>query len=83
MAPSLVTAGTDSRFLTPVAKDVYRFQPVEFALTDVQMIHGTNEHMTLEQPGEDGAVLRPADRHGGGLTTIVTPCPLAGRAEDQ
>lgn len=47
VAPSLVTAGTDSRWLQPVAKDVYRFQPVEFALKDVQMIHGTNEHMTL------------------------------------
>ncbi|MBU1378994.1 MAG: M20 family peptidase [Alphaproteobacteria bacterium] len=48
VAPSLVTAGTDSRFLTPVAKDVYRFQPVEFDLKDVAMIHGTNEHMTLK-----------------------------------
>jgi len=48
VAPSLVTAATDSRFLTPVAKDVYRFQPVELALKDVEMIHGTNERMTLE-----------------------------------
>lgn len=47
VAPSLVTAGTDSRFLTPVAKDVYRFQPVEFGLKEVEMIHGANEHMTL------------------------------------
>lgn len=48
VAPSLVTAGTDSRFLTPVAKDVYRFQPLELSLQDVAMIHGTNEHMTLK-----------------------------------
>jgi carboxypeptidase PM20D1 len=48
VAPGLVTAGTDSRFLTPVAKDVYRFQPVELGLKDVEMIHGTNEHMTLK-----------------------------------
>jgi carboxypeptidase PM20D1 len=48
VAPSLVTAGTDSRFLTPVAKDVYRFQPVEFGMKDIEMIHGTNEHMTLK-----------------------------------
>jgi carboxypeptidase PM20D1 len=47
VAPGLVTAATDSRFLTPVAKDVYRFQPVEFALKDVEMIHGTNERLTL------------------------------------
>jgi carboxypeptidase PM20D1 len=48
VAPSLVTAGTDSRYLQPVAQDVYRFQPMEFTLKDIGMIHGTNEHMTLK-----------------------------------
>lgn len=48
VAPSLVTAGTDSRFLAPVAKDVYRFQAVEFSPRDIEMVHGTNEHMTLK-----------------------------------
>jgi carboxypeptidase PM20D1 len=47
-APSLVTAATDSRWLQPVAKDVYRFQPVQLSLKDVAMIHGTNEHLTLK-----------------------------------
>jgi carboxypeptidase PM20D1 len=48
VAPSLVTAGTDSRYMTPVARDIYRFQPIELKLADVQMIHGTNEHLTLK-----------------------------------
>jgi carboxypeptidase PM20D1 len=48
VAPSLVTAGTDSRYLQPVAKDVYRFQPMDFSLKEVGMIHGTNEHLTLK-----------------------------------
>ena len=47
-APSLVTAGTDSRYLTGVARDVYRFAPIELGLKDTEMIHGTNEHMTLK-----------------------------------
>ena len=47
VAPGLVTAATDSRWLSPVARDVYRFQPVELALSDVQLIHGTNEHLSL------------------------------------
>lgn len=47
VAPSLVTAATDSRWMSPVARDIYRFQPVELALSDVQLIHGTNEHLTL------------------------------------
>ena len=51
VAPGLVTGGTDSRYMQPVAKDVYRFQPMKFALKDTQMIHGTNEHMTLENLG--------------------------------
>lgn len=47
VAPSLVTAGTDSRYMQGVASDVYRFQPMAFGLKDVEMIHGTNEHLTL------------------------------------
>ncbi len=48
VAPGLVTAGTDSRHLQSVASDVYRFQPMEFSLKDIEMIHGTNEHLTLK-----------------------------------
>jgi carboxypeptidase PM20D1 len=48
VAPGLVTAGTDSRYLQPVAQDVYRFQPMVFDLKGTTMIHGTNEHLTLE-----------------------------------
>jgi carboxypeptidase PM20D1 len=48
VAPGLVTAGTDGRYLQPVAADVYRFQPMDFSLTDIGMIHGTNEHLTLK-----------------------------------
>ena len=48
VAPSLVTAGTDSRYLVGVADDVYRFQPMVFSLETIKMIHGTNEHMSLE-----------------------------------
>jgi carboxypeptidase PM20D1 len=48
LAPSLVITGTDSRSMTPVSADVYRFQPILLAMNDIKMIHGTNEHMTLE-----------------------------------
>ena len=41
------TAGTDSRYMQGVASDVYRFQPMAFSLKDIEMIHGTNEHLTL------------------------------------
>jgi carboxypeptidase PM20D1 len=48
VAPSLVLAGTDSRSLAPVSRDVYRFQPLVMSVNDTEMIHGTNEHMTLQ-----------------------------------
>jgi carboxypeptidase PM20D1 len=47
VAPSLVTGATDSRHMSEVAKDVYRFQPIRFSMHDIEMVHGINEHMTL------------------------------------
>lgn len=47
VAPGLVTAGTDSRYMTGVAKDVYRFAPMRASISEFGMIHGTNERMTL------------------------------------
>ena len=48
VSPYLVVAGTDSRSMSPVSSDVYRFQAISLASTDIKMIHGTNEHMTLD-----------------------------------
>jgi carboxypeptidase PM20D1 len=48
VAPGLVTAATDSRAMTPIATDIYRFQPIVASLREFEMIHGTNEHLTLD-----------------------------------
>ena len=48
VAPGLVTATTDSRYLAGIATDVYRFQPFVASMKEFEMIHGTNEHLTLE-----------------------------------
>jgi carboxypeptidase PM20D1 len=48
VAPFLVVAGTDSRYMGGVADDVYRFQPLKVKSAETKMIHGTNEHMTLD-----------------------------------
>jgi carboxypeptidase PM20D1 len=48
VAPYLVVAGTDSRSFTRVSDDVYRFQPLHFKAKETAMIHGTNEHMTID-----------------------------------
>ena len=48
LAPYLVVAGTDSRSFQDISQDVYRYQPLHFKVADTKMIHGTNEHMTLD-----------------------------------
>lgn len=48
VAPGLVVAATDSRAMLPVSRDVYRFQPIVLSVDGSEMIHGTNEHMTLK-----------------------------------
>jgi carboxypeptidase PM20D1 len=48
VAPGLVTATTDSRHMAGLAEDIYRFQPIVASIGELQMIHGTNEHMTLD-----------------------------------
>lgn len=48
VAPGLVTATTDSRHMAGLATDIYRFQPIVVRLDEFPMIHGTNEHMTLD-----------------------------------
>jgi carboxypeptidase PM20D1 len=48
VAPGLVNATTDSRYFAAIADDVYRFQPLVLSLREIAMVHGTNEHLTLD-----------------------------------
>jgi carboxypeptidase PM20D1 len=48
VAPGLVTATTDSRHMAGLTDDIYRFQPIVASIGELQMIHGTNEHMTTD-----------------------------------
>jgi carboxypeptidase PM20D1 len=48
VAPSLVMAGTDSRYYTGVAQDVYRFAPAMFDTDDIGGIHGKNERLSVD-----------------------------------
>jgi carboxypeptidase PM20D1 len=48
LTPYLVVAGTDGRSFEGVSQDVYRFMPVHFRVKETAMVHGTNEHMTLD-----------------------------------
>jgi carboxypeptidase PM20D1 len=47
-APGLVLAGTDSRHYAAVAENVYRFQPLLFTMEDLELLHGVNERLSLE-----------------------------------
>jgi len=46
-APAPVIAATDSRAFDGVADDVYRFEPIELSISDTEMIHGTDERLSI------------------------------------
>ncbi|MEY4271007.1 MAG: hypothetical protein RLZZ58_2223, partial [Pseudomonadota bacterium] len=48
LSPNLVVGGTDSRNFQDISQDVYRFFPMHFTIKDATMIHGTNEHMSMD-----------------------------------
>lgn len=48
VAPSLVLAATDSYQMLAVTENTYRYQPIVLSLAETSMVHGTNEHMTLD-----------------------------------
>jgi len=48
ISPGLVIATTDSRHYASVVKNIYRFLPVEINRSDIQGIHGHNEHVSVE-----------------------------------
>lgn len=45
VAPSLLVAGTDSRFFAGVADNIYRYSPARIEMGDLSRIHGTDERM--------------------------------------
>lgn len=48
VAPFLVVAQTDARFMTRVSQHVYRFAPLRMTLDGLQGIHGTDERIAVE-----------------------------------
>jgi carboxypeptidase PM20D1 len=47
VVPTLVIAGTDSRYYFELTKNVFRIIPVELGEGDIQRIHGTNERVSI------------------------------------
>ena len=47
-APALMIAATDSYKMSPIAMDIYKFEFTRGDLSQTEMIHGTNEHLSLE-----------------------------------
>ena len=47
-APALMIAATDSYRMSPLGLDIYKFEFTRGSLKDTEMIHGTNEHMTVQ-----------------------------------
>ena len=52
VAPGLVIAGTDSRQMSGLTSNVYRFVPVRAGPGDLARFHGTNERIGVENYAE-------------------------------
>lgn len=48
VAPGLMIGATDSRYMEPVAKQVFRFTPIVARPGDLARFHGTNERISVE-----------------------------------
>ena len=48
VSPGLVVATTDSRYFQSISKDIYRFMPIKLSVSDISMIHGYNEKISIE-----------------------------------
>ncbi|WP_113927297.1 M20 family peptidase [Bacillus sp. P14.5] len=48
IAPYLMVAGSDAKHYDSVADNTYRFLPVQITSEDLNRMHGTNEHVSVE-----------------------------------
>jgi carboxypeptidase PM20D1 len=52
VAPGLVIAGTDSRYMSGLSPNVYRFEPIRAREQDLARFHGTNERVSIANYAE-------------------------------
>jgi carboxypeptidase PM20D1 len=52
VAPGLVIAGTDSRYMSDLSANVYRFLPIRARAEDLARFHGTNERVSIANYAE-------------------------------
>ncbi|RSD29056.1 M20 family peptidase [Mesobacillus subterraneus] len=48
IAPYLMFAGSDAKHYDRIAENTYRFLPVQLTSDDLNRMHGTNEHVSIE-----------------------------------
>tara|TARA_X000001036_G_scaffold425807_1_gene452472 strand:- start:974 stop:2473 length:1500 start_codon:yes stop_codon:yes gene_type:complete len=48
VAPGMILATTDSRHYQKIAKNIYRFMPIQMTSDDLSMVHGTNEKISID-----------------------------------
>lgn len=48
IAPYLMFAGSDAKHYDSIAENTYRFLPVQLTSDDLNRMHGTNEHISIE-----------------------------------
>lgn len=49
--PNLLVGATDSRFYTPISKNIYRFSPIHMSPKNISCFHGVDERISVEEFG--------------------------------
>ncbi len=47
--PNLLVGATDSRFYTPISKNIYRFTPIHMSPKNINCFHGVDERISVEE----------------------------------
>ena len=51
VAPLLLIGITDSRHMSVLTDDIYRFSPLQLASRDIAIVHGLDERLSIENFG--------------------------------
>ena len=73
VAPGLMIGGTDSRHMTGVAENVYRFSPVRARAEDLSRFHGTDERISVDNYVEMIRFYRTLIHHAAGAAAPREP----------
>jgi len=80
VTPGLMIGATDSRYMVPLARNVYRFSPVRAHAEDLMRFHGVNERISVANYAELIQFYQSLIGHAAGPERAARPERAAGQS---